>query len=48
MFFTPLAMLLEINFPLNFFFVFAAPVIDSFAFFAGQFYEKILRHKNSS
>jgi len=35
---------LELNFTLDKFFVFPAPVIDPFAVFARQFYELILGH----
>ncbi len=38
----PFAPLFELYLPLNFFSVFSAPIIDSFAFGAGEFYEKIL------
>ena len=38
----PFAPFFELNFSLNFFSVFSAPVIDSFAFTADEFDEKIL------
>jgi hypothetical protein len=36
-FFAPLAILFELDFALDFLLVFAAPVVDAFAFTAGQF-----------
>ena len=42
--FAPLAKLFEFNFALNFAFVFARPVIYSFALAALKFDEFILRH----
>lgn len=35
--FTPLTILLELNFALNFLAVFTAPIVDPLAIFAGQF-----------
>jgi len=40
--FAPFAKLLELNFSLNEFFVFSAPIVDSVAFGAFKFYKFIL------
>ena len=46
--FTPTAKLLELNFALNFFAVFAGPIISPFASAAGESYQIILTHSVSS
>ena len=43
----PFAKLFQLNFPLNEFAVFAAPIVYAFALRAGQFYELFLRHSSS-
>jgi len=40
----PPAILFEFDFALNLLFVFATPVVNTFAFFAGEFYEFVLGH----
>jgi len=40
----PLAKFFELDFPLNFLFVFFAPVVDAFADRAGEFDEAVLGH----
>ncbi len=42
--FAPLAKLLELNFALNFFAIFAGPVVRPFALSAGKSDEIVLRH----
>lgn len=38
----PLAILFELDFALNQFFVFGAPIIDALALLAGEFYQTVL------
>jgi len=40
----PFAPFFELYFAFNFFLVFAAPIVDLFAFAAGEFYKLVLGH----